>query len=130
MRTTELSGERVIGYLAAVFFTVLALYLGIISVWVVIFFRDSGNWGLYQLWGGLIYLFYAAVFVAAARLVVARVPHRRFWLPLGVVALPALAYIASGGLLPRPGGYAVGLGLLLVLVYAIGYATFRRRMST
>ena len=111
-------------------FSVLAVYLVGFSVWIAIFFRDSGNWGLYQLWGGLIYLLYAAVFSAAAWLAVARVPQRRLWLPLGIVALPALALIATGGLFPRPGGYVVAIGLLLVIVYAFGHATFRRRKST
>lgn len=111
-------------------FTVLALYLAGFSVWITFFFRDSGVWGVYQLWLGLMYLFYAAMFVAAAWLVVARVPHRRLWPPLGAVTLPALALIATRGMLPRPEGYAVAIGLLLVIVYALGHATFRRRKST
>ena len=130
LHETELSGARLIRYLATLFFTVLAVYLVGFSVWIAIFFRDSGNWGLYQLWGGLIYLLYTTVFSVAAWLAVARVPHRRLWFPLGIVALPALALIATRGMLPRPGGYVVAIGLLLVIVYALGHATFRRRKST
>jgi len=72
----------------------------------------------------------AAVFAAAAQLVVARVPHRHLWLPLAIVALPALPLVAAGGFLPRPGGYAVAFGLLLVVLYAAGYTIASRHHRT
>lgn len=118
MQSSELSGARLVGYGAAAFFAVLALYLTVTGIWVALFFRDSGIWDPSFLRVGLILLLYAALFAAAARLVVARVPSRRWWLLLAVVALPGIPLATAGGLLPRPWTYAVVLGLLLILLFA------------
>lgn len=74
MQSTALSVARLIGYVAAAFFAVLALALAVTGVWVAFFFRDSGSWDPSFLQAGLILLLYAAVFAAAARLATRRVP--------------------------------------------------------
>ena len=126
MRTTELSVERVIGYLAAVFFTVLAVSLARLGIILTFFFTDQGGRDASFVAYGALTLVYAAMFATAAGLAISSGSYFRVWLVLAALVLPVLPLTVLGGFLDcdmclpdrRRLGPWVSAGFVLILASA------------